>query len=306
MEMMVYVFIFVTTSLFFGILFQVVFGQRLLVNERMDAINSMYSINDDEDEMRKPFVERVVNPAYQRFINALGNITPGSIKLRYEKMIMQAGVGKKFTPNSILSIQLMLSIVMGAFLYLIFRLLTGEGNVMLSVLFGALGFFLPYVRLNSTGQVRQKKVRSALPDLLDLLYISVEAGLGFDTAMKKSADKMPGPLSDEIRKALDDIAKGRDRQDALKGIIRRTGVDDINTFITAVIQSEILGTNIASMLRTQSTVMRQKRRQRAEEAAMKIPIKMLFPLIFFMFPALFVVILGPAVISLIENMSGLF
>jgi len=178
--------------------------------------------------------------------------------------------------------------------------------VMLSVLFGALGFFLPYVRLNSAGQIRQKKVRSALPDLLDLLYISVEAGLGFDTAMKKSADKMPGPLSDEIRKALDDIAKGRDRQDALKGIIRRTGVDDINTFITAVIQSEILGTNIASMLRTQSTVMRQKRRQRAEEAAMKIPIKMLFPLIFFMFPALFVVILGPAVISVIENMSGLF
>jgi len=306
MEMMVYVFIFVTASLFFGILFQVVFGQRLLVNERMDAINSMYSINDDEDEMRKPFVERVVNPAYQRFINALGSITPGSIKMRYEKMIMQAGVGKKFTPNSILSIQLMLSIVMAAFLYMFFRLLTGEGNVMLSVLFGALGFFLPYVRLNSTGQVRQKKVRSALPDLLDLLYISVEAGLGFDTAMKKSADKMPGPLSDEIRKALDDIAKGRDRQDALKGIIRRTGVDDINTFITAVIQSEILGTNIASMLRTQSTVMRQKRRQRAEEAAMKIPIKMLFPLIFFMFPALFVVILGPAVISVIENMSGLF
>jgi len=305
MEMMVYVFLFVTASLFFGILFQVIFGQRFLVSDRMDAINSMYSINDDEDEMRKPFVERVVNPAYQRFINALGNITPGSIKKKYENMIMQAGVGRKFTPNSILSIQLMLSIVMGAFFYLFIRLLSGEGNVMLSVLFGAFGFFLPYVRLNSTAQIRQKRVRSGLPDLLDLLYISVEAGLGFDTALKKSADKMPGPLSDEIKKALDDIAKGRDRQDALKGIIRRTGVDDINTFITAVIQSEILGTNIASMLRTQSTVMRQKRRQRAEEAAMKIPIKMLFPLIFFMFPALFVVILGPAVISIIENMSGL-
>lgn len=306
MEMMVYLFIFITASLFFGIIFQMVFGQRLLVSERMESINSMYAMKDDEDEMRKPFVERVINPAYQRFIDALGSITPASIKKKYEKMIMQAGVGKKFTPNSILSIQLMLSIVMGAFLYLIFRLLTGQGNVMLSVLFGALGFFLPYVRLNSTAQIRQKRIQSALPDLLDLLYISVEAGLGFDTALKKSADKMPGPLSDEIKKALEDIAKGRDRQDALKGIIRRTGVDDINTFVTAVIQSEQLGTNIATMLRTQSTVMRQKRRQRAEEAAMKIPIKMLFPLIFFMFPALFVVILGPAVISIIENMSGLF
>ncbi|MBO1265970.1 type II secretion system F family protein [Proteiniclasticum sp. SCR006] len=306
MELMVYVLLFITASLFFGIVFQMVFGKRLLVSERMEEINSMYSLQGDEDEMRKPFVERVVNPAYQRFVEALGSITPGSIKKKYEQMIMQAGVGKKFTPSSILSIQVMLAIVMGSLLYLVFRLLIGEGNILLSVLFGALGFFLPYVRLNSTAQIRQKKVQSALPDLLDLLYISVEAGLGFDTALKKSADKMPGPLSDEIKKALEDIAKGRDRQEALKGIIRRTGVDDINTFITAVIQSEILGTNIATMLRTQSTVMRQKRRQRAEEAAMKIPIKMLFPLIFFMFPALFVVILGPAVISVIENMSGLF
>lgn len=306
MELMVYVLLFITASLFFGIVFQMVFGKRLLITERMEEINSMYSLQGDEDEMRKPFVERVVNPAYQRFVEALGNITPGSIKKKYEQMIMQAGVGKKFTTSSILSIQVMLAIVMGSLLYLVFRLLIGEGNILLSVLFGALGFFLPYVRLNSTAQIRQKKVQSALPDLLDLLYISVEAGLGFDTALKKSAEKMPGPLSDEIKKALEDIAKGRDRQEALKGIIRRTGVDDINTFITAVIQSEILGTNIATMLRTQSTVMRQKRRQRAEEAAMKIPIKMLFPLIFFMFPALFVVILGPAVISVIENMSGLF
>lgn len=306
MELLVYLSLFVTATLFFGIVFQMVFGSRVLVQERMDEINSMYNLQNEEDEMRKPFVERVVNPAYQRFVEALGSITPKSIKKKYEHMIMQAGVGKKFTPSSILSIQVMLALVMGSTLYLFFNLLTGEGNVLLSVVFGALGFFLPYVRLNSTAQIRQKKIQSALPDLLDLLYISVEAGLGFDTALKKSAEKMPGPLSDEIKKALEDIAKGRDRQDALKGIIRRTGVDDINTFITAVIQSEILGTNIATMLRTQSTVMRQKRRQRAEEAAMKIPIKMLFPLIFFMFPALFVVILGPAVISIIENMSGLF
>ena len=305
MELMVYLFIFITTALFFGILFQVAFSKRILLSERMEAINTMYSLHDEEDEMRKPFNERVINPVYQRFIEALGNITPSSIKIKYEKMIMQAGVGKKFTPNSILSMQLMLSIVMGAFLYLILNLFTGKGNIMFSMLFGALGFFIPYMYLNSTAQTRQKKIQSALPDLLDLLYISVEAGLGFDTAMKKSSEKMPGPLSDEIKKALDDISKGRDRQEALKGVITRTGVDDVNTFITAVIQSETLGTNIASMLRTQSIVMRQKRRQRAEEAAMKIPIKMLFPLIFFMFPALFVVILGPAAISILENMDSL-
>ena len=306
METMVYLLIFATSALFFGIVFQMIFGKNYLVSERLESINSMYALQEEEDEMRKPFAERVIDPAYQRFVEALGSITPGSIKKKYEVMIMQAGVGKRFTPGSILAIQMMLAVVMGAIFYLIFTFISGDGNIMMSVLFGALGFFLPYVRLNSSAQIRQKRIRSTLPDLLDLLYISVEAGLGFDTALKKSAEKMPGPLTEEINKALDDIAKGRDRQDALKGIIRRTGVDDINTFITAVIQSEQLGTNIATMLRTQSTVMRQKRRQRAEEAAMKIPIKMLFPLIFFMFPALFVVILGPAVISVLENMSSLF
>lgn len=306
MELLIYLLLFVTATLFFGILFQSIFGSRLLVSERMEEIGSMYSLDQEEDEMRKPFVERVVNPAYQRFVQALGSITPGSIKKNYERMLMQAGMDRKYTPGSMIAIQSMLAVVMGTAIYLLMNLLTGEGNALLSVIFGGLGFFLPYTRMNSGAQIRQKKVQSALPDLLDLLYISVEAGLGFDTALKKSADKMQGPLSEEIKKALDDIAKGRDRQEALKGIIRRTGVDDINTFITAVIQSEILGTNIATMLRTQSTVMRQKRRQRAEEAAMKIPVKMLFPLVFFMFPAMFVVILGPAVISIIDNVSGLF
>lgn len=306
MEILIYLLIFTTASLFFGIVFQMIFGKNYLVSERLDAINSMYALQDDEDEMRKPFAERVIDPAYQRFVEALGSVTPGSIKKKYELMIMQAGLGRRFSPGSILAIQVMLSIVMGSLLYLVFTFISGEGNIMMSVLFGALGFFLPYVRMNSSAQIRQKRIRSALPDLLDLLYISVEAGLGFDAALKKSAEKMPGPLSEEIKKALEDISKGRERQEALKGIIRRTGVDDINTFITAVIQSEQLGTNIATMLRTQSTVMRQKRRQRAEEAAMKIPIKMLFPLIFFMFPALFVVILGPALISVLENMGSLF
>ncbi|MFH5836638.1 type II secretion system F family protein [Proteiniclasticum sp. C24MP] len=306
MGIMVYLLLFATATIFFVIIFQVIFGNRFVVRDRIEEISLLYNVQSDEDEMRLPFVERVINPVYQRFVNALGNMTPSSIKEKYEHMIMQAGVGRKYTVNSILSIQFMLAIVMGALIYLLFRLLTGQGSILLAVLFGALSFFLPYVRLNSTAQIRQKKVQSALPDLLDLLFISVEAGLGFDTALKKSAEKMPGPLSDEIKKALDDIAKGRDRQEALKGIIRRTGVDDINTFITAVIQSELLGTNIATMLRTQSGVMRQKRRQRAEEAAMKIPIKMLFPLIFFMFPALFVVILGPAVINVIENVGSLF
>jgi tight adherence protein C len=104
---------------------------------------------------------------------------------------------------------------------------------------------------------------------------------------------------------LDDIAKGRDRTEALRAIVKRTGVDDLNSFITAVIQAEQLGSNIANMLRIQSRTMRQKRKQRAEEKSMKLPVKMIFPLLFFMFPAIFIVVLGPAALSAMDSLRGI-
>ena len=305
MELLVYLLLFAATSLFFYIIGNLVFSDKEVVGQRMESIKSMYSLSEDEDDMKKPFVERVINPAYQRLVTALGNITPASINKKYEKMIVQAGVGKSFTPSSLVSIQLMLALTIGGIFFLMFSFVGKEINRGLLILLGVSGFFIPYALLHTAAEKRQKLVQRAMPDLLDLLYISVEAGLGFDMALKKSAEKMPGPLSDEINKAIEDITKGRDRQDALRGIVKRTGVEDLNNFVTAVIQSELLGTNIAIMLKTQSTVMRQKRKQRAEETAMKIPIKMLFPLVFFLFPALFVVIMGPAVISVIENIGFL-
>lgn len=305
MEIIIYLLIFAVGSFIFYIIGQLFLSDKQLVGERMNSIKTMYSLNDDEDEMKKPFVERVINPIYQKLITILGSMTPASIKKKYEKMIVQAGVSKSTTVSSIIAIQIMLALLVSGILYLLFSFLGGKPDSMLITLAGILGFFIPYVLLNGNATKRQEKIQKALPDLLDLLYISVEAGLGFDMAMKRSTEKMPGPLSDELSKALDDISKGRDRQDALRGVVTRTGVEDLNTFITAVIQSEQLGSNIASMLRIQSTVMRQKRRQRAEEAAMKIPIKMLFPLVLFMFPALFVVILGPAIISIMENLGNL-
>lgn len=303
MELLVYTLMFIFFALIFGILGLVVTSRKQMVVQRLDSIKDSYNYPEDEDEMKKPFRERVIDPAYQKVVAVLGSITPSRIKKRYESLIVESGKSRTMTVNNILAIQVMLSLVVGGGIYLLFKLVNFNVPFILIFLFSILFFFVPYALLHSSAMQRQVKIRKILPDLLDLLYISVEAGLGFDMALKKSTEKMPGPLSDEIIKALDDINKGRDRQEALRGIVTRTGVDDLNTFITAVIQSEMLGTNIASMLRTQSTVMRQKRRQRAEEAAMKIPIKMLFPLVFFMMPALFVVILGPAVISIIENLG---
>lgn len=186
---------------------------------------------------------------------------------------------------------------------MIYRTLGTKPNPLFVFLLGILGFALPYSQLNTKSEKRKKEILRALPDMLDLLYVSVEAGLAFDMGMKKTAEKTKGPLSEELKRALDDISKGRNREDALKGMVARTKVDDISTFVTSIIQAEKLGSNIANVLRVQSVTMRQMRRQRAQEIAAKIPVKMLFPLVFFLFPALFVVILGPAAISVIENLG---
>jgi tight adherence protein C len=124
-------------------------------------------------------------------------------------------------------------------------------------------------------------------------------------AMKKAAEKMHGPLSDEIIKSMDDISKGKEREESLRGMVARTKVDDLAQFVSAVIQAEQLGSNIANVLRVQSNSMRQVRRQRAQEKAAKIPVKMLFPMIFFILPSLFVVILGPAFINIMNTLGGM-
>jgi tight adherence protein C len=156
-------------------------------------------------------------------------------------------------------------------------------------------------------QIKQRKhnILKALPDALDLLTISVEAGLAFDLALTRVADKWDNELSKEFKRALTDTRLGRARRDALKEMAQRTGVDDVQTFVAAIIQAEQLGVSIGKILRIQSDQMRIRRRQRAEEAAHKAPILMLIPMAFLIFPSLFVVILGPAVPKLMTSLGGL-
>ncbi|MBR0575261.1 type II secretion system F family protein [Proteiniclasticum sp. BAD-10] len=258
---------------------------------------------EELDEMKKPFAERVLTPGYERFIATITKATPKSIRMKYEKLIQQSGYLGKMTPSNIISMQVMMALIVVGVSVLLASGMGKPLSPMLYPLIILIAFMVPYSFFNTKAQKRRLVVQNQLPDMLDLLYISVEAGLGFDMALKKSTDKMKGPLSEEIKRGLSEISKGKGRQEAFRGIIQRTGVDDVNTFITAVIQSEMLGTNIANMLRVQSHEMRQRRRQRAEEKAQKIPIKMLFPLIFFMLPALFIVILGPAGINMIKTLT---
>ncbi|HEX2998994.1 MAG TPA: type II secretion system F family protein, partial [Armatimonadota bacterium] len=170
----------------------------------------------------------------------------------------------------------------------------------------AAGFLVPDMMIQQKSKQRKLQIQRSLPYLLDLLCVSVEAGMAFDAAMQKVAEKMEGPLSEEFTQVTYEVRIGKLRRDALRDLRDRCGVEDLNTFIAAIIQAERQGLGIGQVLRVQSEQLRALRRERAREMAMKIPIKMLFPLVFLVLPALFIIILGPALINMMKNMGGGF
>ena len=306
MQLLIYLLVIFTISYIVLILYGLLFNKRENVKSRLDKVKGMFLDPDEDVEMEKPFNDRIIRPAYQRFTGFIGKATPYQLTQSLEKIIAHAGSPNNMTVNRLIAIMIMTGIILPTMFYLISNSLGNAQNLLIIIVIGVLGFMLPLYIIRGKARARQQKIQKSLPDMLDLIFVSVEAGLGFDMALKRTTEKMPGPLSEELNRSLDEINKGRNRVDALRGIVFRTGVEDLSSFITAVIQSEQLGSNIANMLRVQSSSMRQKRRQRAEELAMKVPIKMLFPLVFFMFPGLFIVILGPAVIRIIDIFSEMF
>lgn len=302
MNILLYIVTFITITLLVIILNDLFFNRKKQIKTRLENIQSMSPLLEDEEALRQPLADRLIKPAYQKFLKFIGNVAPKQVRQRYEKIINNAGSPKNVTFSRIIAIQIMFSLLSGATLFLLSSK-GGNTNIILVLFATVIAFILPISFIRTKADQRRKKIKKSLPDLLDLLYVTVEAGLGFDMALKKTADKIPGPLSEEINKTLYEISKGRNRQDALRGMVNRAGVEDLSYFVTSIIQTEQLGSNIANMLRVQSNTMRQKRKQRAEEAAMKVPVKMLFPLIFFIFPSLFIVVLGPAIINIINTLS---
>ncbi|KUM32691.1 type II secretion system F family protein [Arthrobacter sp. EPSL27] len=167
-----------------------------------------------------------------------------------------------------------------------------------------LGYFIPDLLLYSKGQERQKIMQLELANTLDQMLISVEAGLGFEGAMARAGENGKGPLAEEIVRTLQDMQVGRSRRESYLALSERTNIPELRSFVQAVVQADTYGIAISRVLRIQAKVMRVKRRQRAEEKAMKLPVTILFPLLFFIFPVLFIAILGPAVINAIETFGG--
>lgn len=304
MKELLFIFVFITTSLSVIILNGLFISRKTQVRGRLDSIQSMFPSYDSDEVFKKSLFQRIIRPTYEEILKFIGNIAPQEIKQKYERIINYAGSPKNTTFINIFINQLIGFLLFGGISFYIFSQ-RGKLNFPLIICASIIGFIFPVSLIRIKADKRQKKIKMELPNMLDLLYVSVEAGLSFDTALKKTAEKMPGPLSEEIGKVLDEISKGRSRRESLRGMVLRTGVEDLSYFVTSIIQTEQLGSNIANMLRIQANTMRQKRKQRAEEAAMKVPIKMMFPLVFFILPSLFIVVLGPAIIKIASVINQL-
>jgi tight adherence protein C len=274
-------------------------GHDPKLRERLEWVARMGPRSLREIELGRPFWQRVLRPGLVRFGQVLSRLSPQDYRDRVRQRLLVAGSPWNLQASEFLAIKGAVTIGLALVGFFIARSILG-------VLIGALsGWLLPDCWLKTKSDRRQVQIQKSLPDTLDLLCVSVEAGLGFDAAVAKVVEKSTGPLAEEFGRLLQEIRMGKPRRAALKDMAHRSQVEDLGTFITAIIQADQLGVSIGNVLNIQSQEMRRKRRQRAEEAAMKAPIKMLFPLIFFIFPALFVVLLGPALIQIMEALQGM-
>jgi tight adherence protein C len=214
-----------------------------------------------------------------------------------------AGNPNNWTPSEFFGVRAVACVALGGLIFLVLSLAKVDflPRIGFTALFAVLGFMLPALWLGSKIRSRKSSVIKSLPDALDLLTICVEAGLGFDQAMQKVAEKWEDDLSRAFARVLHEIRLGKTRREALRDMSNRLDVSDVTSFVAAVIQAEQLGVSIAKVLRIQSDQMRIRRRQRAEEKAHQAPVKMLFPMVFLIFPAIWVVLLGPALLQVMAT-----
>jgi tight adherence protein C len=247
---------------------------------------------------RARFRERVLTPAVNRLAAVTLRLTPKATVASIGSRLLAAGLASRLSATQFLALKS--GIAIGA---AVLALLLGVSSaiaagIVLAPLAAIFGFLLPDAVLSMRVRGRRDKIRAQLPDVLDLLAVSVEAGLGFDGALTKLTEHMSGPLVDEFALTLGEIRIGASRQDALRKMAERVNVPEVGAFVRSVIQADQLGISLGRILRVQAADSRLRRQAAAEEEAMKAPIKMLFPTVIFIFPAMFIVILGPAFMNL--------
>jgi len=250
-------------------------------------------------QAQRPFRERVLVPLGERLAKWTLKLHPKTTIEGVSTRLLAAGLGRTISPTAFLAFKSGLAIV-GVFLGILFggAAASAGGVLFCSVAFAGIGFIAPDFVVSAKARSRKDSIRAELPDALDLMAVSVEAGMGFDGAISKLTEHMDGPLADEFALTLSEIRIGESRPDALKKLAARTDTPELNSFVRSIIQADQLGISLGRILRVQATDSRLKRQAAAEEKAMKAPIKMLFPTVLFIFPAMFLVILGPAFLNL--------
>ncbi|PWW27057.1 tight adherence protein C [Cytobacillus oceanisediminis] len=301
-----YISIFISLSMFFYAMLAIQSSKKIHMEKRIQFFfekNAQVLLEENEAEIQESFSERVLMPLWKnlkiKFQKSLDKEKTNQLELR----LAQAGypfgwsaIEFKIIQTSILAFMPILGF---GFAYLLN--LENHLKLLFSMPFFIVGFIAPSMFLKSKMQKRNKEALKEIPDTLDLLTISLEAGLGFDAALSKVVSKKSGVLSDEFTFALEEIRIGKTRKEALGGIQERLQIDELKNLIYCIVQAEKLGIGMVSVLRVQTEEIREKRKNRAEEAAMKAPIKMLFPLVLFIFPTLFIILLGPAILQFMES-----
>lgn len=274
-----------------------------------EVVSSGTQASLEEIELSQSFSERVLIPLARRLGEIALRFTPQNAIQQTAQKLEQAGNPSGLDPTLFLSLRF-IGVGFGLLMLVVSRVapegsfLTGTRALLIAAGAAAVGFFLPDLWLQGKVNRRQKEIRRALPDALDLLTVCVEAGLGLDAAMARVRDKWDNEIATIFDRVLIEMQLGKLRRDALRDMATRVGIPELSSFVAAVIQSEQLGVSMANVLRIQSDAMRVKRRQLAEEEAQKAPIKMLFPMAFLIFPSLLIVLLGPAAIILMTSTVG--
>lgn len=267
----------------------------------------------EEIELAQPFTQRVLLPNLRRLGQFAARFTPQSSLASIQHQLDLAGNPRGFDPTTFWAWRIVATIGLGGFILVITLLAptgsflsirTGTIKALAFVLGGALlGYFLPVLLLRSRITRRQNIIIKAMPDALDLLTVCVEAGLGFDQAMQKVSEKWQNDLSLAFERAIQEVRLGKLRREALRDMADRMDIPDMSSFVAAIIQADQLGVSMGKVLRIQSDQMRVKRRQRAEKKAHEAPVKMLIPMAFLIFPSIYIILLGPAALILMNSPS---
>jgi tight adherence protein C len=290
--------------------FAIAYSVQSIVAERRQAYRTIQAIRAVElrptdlrnRELARPARERLIKPFYNTALGLAHRFTPAGARDSIRRKLTMAGSPFGWDPDRVLVAKvgcLTVGVLLGLLFMVVFSF-AWPLRVLGFLAIAALFYWLPNIVLTNTVQRRQAELRSSLADSIDLLTICVEAGLGFDAAMAHVSKNTTGPLADEFYRTLQEVQLGRSRNEAMRNLAERSNVPELRAFVLAMVQADVFGVSVANVLRVQAKDMRVKRRQLAEERAMKVPIKVLFPVLFCIFPALFVVILGPAIMRIAE------